>query len=214
MDFEARLHRAAQRWIPQRWNSGYPPLVVYYCRHPPFLITAEGTPRLPLQPDPRLIDAAGRLGALADFLVITANAPHLFQAEIEQAAGCWVLSMIEVTLGEVRRRSWSRVGVLGLGDPFVYTEPLERLGVACETLDAPLRAELDGAIIGLMEGREDPASAALAGAAIAALRGRAVDGIILGCTEITLLLGGSADAPDLLNPIQLLAEAAVRHALA
>lgn len=44
-------------------------------------MTDEGTPGIPLQPDPRLLEAA-------DFLVIAANAPHLFQAEIERA-NCW-----------------------------------------------------------------------------------------------------------------------------
>ena len=62
-------------------------MVVYYCRHAPFLLTDKGTPQLPLRPDSRLLDAAKRLGGLADFLVITANGPHLLQAEIEQAAG-------------------------------------------------------------------------------------------------------------------------------
>jgi hypothetical protein len=32
MDFEARVHRVAQRLIPPHWNAGYPPMVVYYCR--------------------------------------------------------------------------------------------------------------------------------------------------------------------------------------
>jgi aspartate racemase len=40
-----------------------------------------------------------------------------------------------------------------------------------------------------------------------------VEGIILGCTEIPLLLGEAADGPDLINPLQLLAEAAVRFAM-
>lgn len=214
MDFEARLHRVAQQQIPQRGNTGYPPVVVYYHRHPPVLVIDAGTPQVSsLQPDPRLPEAARRLGSFADFLVITANAPHLFQAEIERTAGCWVLSMVEVTLAEVRRRAWRRVGVLGLGEPVVYTGPLEQLGVACETVDGGLRAELDGAIFGLMEGREGPALAAPASQAVAALRARGVEGIVLGCTEIPLFLGGAADAPDLINPAQLLAEAAVRQAL-
>ena len=37
--------------------------------------------------------------------------------------------------------------------------------------------------------------------------------MILGCTEIPLLLREAADAADLINPAQLLAEAAVRAAL-
>jgi aspartate racemase len=32
MDFEQRIHRVAQQLIPPLGNSGYPPMVVYYCR--------------------------------------------------------------------------------------------------------------------------------------------------------------------------------------
>ena len=53
----------------------------------------------------------------------------------------------------------------------------------------------------------------LAREAVAALRARQVDGIILGCTEIPLLLGAAAAAPDMLNAAQLLAEAAVARAI-
>jgi aspartate/glutamate racemase len=48
---------------------------------------------------------------------------------------------------------------------------------------------------------------------MAAIRARHVDGIILGCTEIPLLLGDMALAPDLINPLELVADAAVKHAL-
>src|SRR5947209_5112928 len=77
MDFEARLHRAAQRLIPPHHNSGYPPMVVYYYRHAPVLLTEGGKPVTPYRPDPRLLEAAKRLGSLSDFLVITSNGTHL-----------------------------------------------------------------------------------------------------------------------------------------
>jgi aspartate racemase len=213
MDFEARIHRVAQRLITPSYNRGYPPMVVYYYRHAPGLLTEQGKPQIPSRPDPRLLEAAMRLGGLADFLVITANAPHLVQAEIEQAAGRKVLSMIDVTLEEVRRRKWKRVGVLGLGDPVVYTRPLGQLGIACEALGPESRASLDKAIFRLMEGRDDAESAAAAREAVAALRARGIDGVILGCTEIPLLLRESADEADLINPAQLLAEATVSAAV-
>jgi aspartate racemase len=213
MDFEARIHRAAQRLITPGYHRGYPPMAVYYYRHAPFLLTEQDKPQLPFRPDPRLLEAAKRLGGLADFLVITANTPHLFQAEIEQAAGRKVLSMIDVTLEEVRRRKWQRVGVLGLGDPVFYTRPLGRLRIACETMDPESRTSLDKAIRRLMEGRDDAESTAAAREAVATLRARGVDGVILGCTEIPLLLRGSADGADLINPAQLLPEATVRAAV-
>ena len=213
MDFELRVHHVAQRLIPPNHNGGYPPMVVYYCRHAPFLLTDQGTPELPLRPDPRLLEAAKRLGSLADFLVITANGPHLLQAEIERAAGRQVVSMVEATVEQVRRRQWRCVGVLGLGDPVIYTEPLGRLGIACATADAGRRTALDGAVFRLMEGRDDAGSAAAARAGVADLRAKGVDGVVLGCTEILLLLREVADAADLINPAQLLAEAAVRAAI-
>jgi aspartate/glutamate racemase len=37
---------------------------------------------------------------------------------------------------------------------------------------------------------------------------------VLGCTEIPLLLPDGGDAADLINPASLLADAAVRYALA
>ena len=212
MDFEVRVHRVAQRLIPQSRNAGYPPMVVHYCRHPPVLLTDAGTPELPLRPDPRLLEAASRLGRLADFLVITSNGVHTLQAEIERAAGRRVLSMVEATLKEVERRRWKRVGVLALGEPLVYSEPLRQLGIACDAVDARARDALDGAIFRVMEGRDDAESVAIARSTVAALRSRGVDGIILGCTEIPFLLREADDDADLINPLQYLAEAAVRLA--
>jgi aspartate racemase len=64
-----------------------------------------------------------------------------------------------------------------------------------------------------MEGREDERDRRRVREAVAWLRGRGVEGIILGCTELPLLLREHADAANLLNPAQLLAEAAVQLAL-
>jgi aspartate racemase len=213
MDFEVRVHRESQRWIPPLRNSGYPTMVVHYHRRPPFLLREDGLPRMPIEADPDLLRAAGRLGAVADFLVITASGPHLIQSEIERASGRAVLSMIEVTLNEVRRRGWKRVGVIGLGDPIVYTRRLESLGTPYEILDPERRAALDRAIFRLMEGRDDNEGRRLARVAVERLRGRRVEGIVMGCTELPLLLREHAEAADLVNPAQLLAEAAVRLAL-
>jgi aspartate/glutamate racemase len=94
-----------------------------------------------------------------------------------------------------------------------YTRPLGQLGIACETMDPGSRGALDKAIFRLMEGRDDAESAAAARGAVATLRARGVDGVILGCTEIPLLLRESADAADLINPAELLSEAAVRAAV-
>ena len=215
MDFEVRLHAAAQRLIPQIGNSGHPPLVVLYHRRPPFVMADERLPVFPLQPDPTLLEAAHWLGTRADFLVITANGPHAIQAQIEAAAGCKVLSMIDASLAEVSRRGWRTVGLLGFGDPQVpvYTRPMSRLNVAAEVITPELQGALNAAVNKVMEGRADAEDIRALGAALETLRACKVDGIILGCTELPFLLPAGMVEPDLINPAEYLAEAAIRFAL-
>jgi len=211
MDFEARVHRVAERLIAPSGNRGYPPMVVYYCRFVPHAALEPGSP---LRPHPDLLDAAAELGRVADFIVVTSNFVHLFHAELEQAAGCGLLSMVDLALDEVARRAWRNVGVLGFGEPRVYTRRLPAMNVRSETVDGSLRARLDAAIDQVMEGRAGRDAVDAARDALDTLRLREVDGIVLGCTEIALLLGDAAkNAPELIDPLQLLAEAAVEHAL-
>lgn len=213
MDFEARVHRISQRLLPQHMNSGYPPMIVYYYRNPPMLQDSDKKPVHPLQANPSLLEAAKQIGALADFLVITSNTPHLFKSEIEMASGRKVLSMIQLTLDEVMRRHSRHVGVLGYGDPMFYTKLLAEMGVAFATIEGTSRARLDASIKQVMEGQNDLASQIAAKHAIAELRSKGTDCIILGCTEIPLLLEDDLHDADLINPMQLLAESAVKYAI-
>lgn len=214
MALENLIHTASRELIPPLRNTGYPPMVVVYYREAPVMLADDGTPLLPLRADPRLLQAAGRLGPLVDFIVISSNTPHLFSEAITGAAGRPLLSMVDLAVDEAERRKPIRVGLLGMGDPTVYRVPLDRRGLAYEVAPADLRERLDRAILSLMEGRADDASRAVAAEAVAHLREQECDTIILGCTEIPLLLGEAVLAPDLIDPLRLLAVAAVQHAIA
>jgi aspartate racemase len=48
IDFEQRVHQVAQQLISPQGNGGYPPMVVWYCRHPPVLMDDAGHPLRPL----------------------------------------------------------------------------------------------------------------------------------------------------------------------
>jgi len=215
IDFEARVHRCAQRLIAQDWNRGYPPMVVWYHRELPVRRGADGHPLEPRQIDPPLVEAAGRVGPLVDFLVIPCNSAHVGLAELREVARCPVLSMIDVVLDDVVRRGCRRVGVLGArGAPPPYVDGLRGRSIACEQIDAALQQRLDSGIQALMEGREGKDERAAARDAVGVLRARQVDAVVLGCTEIPLLLGDESEVSDLINPAALLADAAVRFAIA
>ncbi len=213
VDLEMRIHKVAQQVLPPAQNGGYPPMVVEYYRHPPIMMSENGQPVFPLQIDPRLLAVAKHLGTMADFLVLPTNGVHRFQNEIENASGRTLLSMIEATMEEVKKRKWKKVGVLGLMTLEIYTRRLTEMGIAFETVNDELQKKIDKTIFRVMEGRDDENDRAIMLEAISELRSKKVDGIIPGCTEIPLLLGKEIDAIDLVNPAQLLAEAAVKYAL-
>ena len=213
VDLEMRIHKVAQQVLPSAQNGGYPPMIVEYYRHPPIMMSENGQPVFPLQIDPRLLAVAKNLGATADFLVLPTNGVHRFQNEIENASGRKLLSMIDVTMDEVKKRKWKKVGVLGLMTLEIYTRRLAEMGIAFEAVNSELQKKIDKTIFRVMEGQDDETDQAIMREAVSELRNKKVDGIIPGCTEIPLLLGKEMEAADLINPAQLLAEAAVKYAL-
>ena len=147
IDFEARVHRVCQQLVPQSWNRGYPPMVVWYHRRMPLRVDADDRPLVPREIDPELVDAAAWLGRSVDFLVMPCNAAHIGLAALRKAAGCPVLSMIDVAVDEVARRGWRHVGVLGFaGAPAPYVEALGARGVRHATIDRALQARVDAGI--------------------------------------------------------------------
>ena len=76
-----------------------------------------------------------------------------------------------------------------------------------------LRA-IEQAVHAVDEGRADAAGHTLVQECMRDLRAQHVDGILLACTELPLLLDAADLGPDVLNPIDYLAEAAVRYAIA
>lgn len=213
MDFETMILEEARLVRPPQQNRSYPPMVTVHVRHAPIELGDDGRAREPLVLDPRVLDVARRLGEWADFLVIVANTPHLFVDEISRAAGRDVVSMVDLTIEELRRREASPVGLLGLGVPQAHAERMAREGLEVRLAPEDLRDRLDAAIFRLMEGRATDADRVAAREATDALRDAGAPVIVLGCTEIPLLLGRATDADDLIDPTRLLARAAVRRAM-
>jgi aspartate racemase len=213
MEFEARIHAVAQQLIPQQSNTGYPPLVTLYLRHAPVAVDSVGKPLAPLTLDPRLIESARRLGEWVDLLVIPSNTPHFFLDEIGQAAGCEIVSIIDVTIDALCSRGADSVGLVGLGIPQIYLKRLEAAGLRVITAGKPARDALDDSILRLMQGKVNDADRAAAHVAVEEVRSAGAPITVLGCTEIPLLLDEAATADDLINPALLLADAVVRRAI-
>ncbi|HYD97742.1 MAG TPA: aspartate/glutamate racemase family protein [Alphaproteobacteria bacterium] len=167
-----------------------------------------------------LADAARRLergGAAA--LVLCTNTMHKLAPAIEAAVGIPLLHIADTT-AEAIKRSASRRPIL-LATRFTmeqdfYTGRLrERHGIEALVPDAEDRATIHRIIYEeLCQGVVAPASKAAYLDIVARLRAAGGDGVILGCTEITLLVGQADFDIPVFDTTRLHAEAALDFALA
>jgi aspartate racemase len=152
-----------------------------------------------------LLASLGRLaGAGVRFAAMTANTPHIVFDELAARAPIPLVSIVEVCADEARRRGLRRLGLLGtrftMDAPF-YPAVFARHDIAVVPPDDADRAWVHERYIGeLLRGdfRDDTRRQLVA--LVTRLRDEAgIDGVILGGTELPLLLSTPtiADLPAL-----------------
>ncbi|WP_457627969.1 aspartate/glutamate racemase family protein [Oceanithermus sp.] len=166
-----------------------------------------------------MIAAARRLQqGGAGFLVIATNTMHLMADEVAETTGLEVLHIADATAAAVRAAGARRVGLLGtrftMEQPFMR-ERLERHGLEVLVPDEADREAVHRIIYDeLVQGVIRDESRQVYRQVMARLAERGAEGIILGCTEIGLLVGPE-DAPvPVFDTTEIHARAAVERALA
>lgn len=166
-----------------------------------------------------LADAARHVEAGgAEVLVLCTNTMHKVADAVEAAVGIPLLHVADVTAAAVRRAGISRVGLLGTA--FTMEEAFYRDRLASHGLDVVVPPASDRAVVHRVIYDELCVGAVLESSrqayreVIERLVADGVDGVVLGCTEIELLVGDSDSAVPLFPTTSLHAAAAVDVALA
>lgn len=155
----------------------------------------------------------------ADFLLIGTNTMHKVAPEIEAAIDIPLLHIADATAAKLRADGITRVGLLGtrftMEQDFYKGRLQERFGLAVLVPDEAERERVHRIIydeLCLGEIRESSRAEYLA--IIAGLAAAGAEAVILGCTEIALLVGDARAAVPLYDTTAIHAEAAVALALA
>ncbi|MFO8173369.1 MAG: aspartate/glutamate racemase family protein [Gemmatimonadota bacterium] len=162
----------------------------------------------------RTLEAAG-----ADFLVLCTNTMHLVAPEMEAAVGVPLLHIADATAERILGAGLNRIGLLGtrftMEEPFYRGRLEDDHGLEVLTPSQEDRASVHRVIYEeLVLGRILPESREEYRRIVGSLEARGAQGVILGCTEIGLLLGpGDTDLP-LFDTALIHAEAAAELALA
>jgi aspartate racemase len=155
----------------------------------------------------------------ADFLVLCTNTMHKLADQIAAEVSLPILNIIDATAGEIKRTGLATVGLLGTRFTMTqgfYAERLaERHGIETIIPTPEEVAEIHRVIMEeLTIGRIDPDSKARYWAIMRDLRQRGAEGMILGCTEIPLLVRQEEGEIPLFDTTAIHADAAVDWAIA
>lgn len=176
-------------------------------------------------PLPAMLATARNLErAGADFLLVPCNTAHAFLPALQPYLHIPVLSMIEATCQYVRlsHPTIRRIGLLattGTISSRVYADVFAAAGLPLltpppEAQEKQVMAAIYGADSIKARGAHSPCGRQLLLAAAAQLLEQGAEALILGCTEIPLVLNAGDFAVPCLDPTLILAQAAVERALA
>jgi aspartate racemase len=160
-----------------------------------------------------LSSAATLAGAGADFLICPDNTIHRALPWVEPRSPRPWLHIAEVVASVAAARGFRRLALTGtrwLVDGDVYPEKLAALGLECVRPEPAEREGIHRVIMEeLVRGVFDPVSVAYCQSVIARLRKAGCDAVILGCTELPLILDDSNAGLPTLDSTRLLARAAL-----
>lgn len=165
-------------------------------------------------------DAAGRLvGAGAEVLVLATNTMHAVASAIEARAGMPLLHIADPTGSALRSLGAGRVGLLGtaftMEQPFLVDRLSSRFGLSVVVPPPEDRAVVHRVIFDeLCQGLVLPASRNALRGVVERLVEDGVEAVILGCTELTMIVGEADSGVPLIDSTRLHAAAAVDAALA
>ena len=167
-------------------------------------------------PLPELIKSARKLESCgADFIIMPCNTAHYFVEEIQKAVSIPLVSMIEATAEHIEKLGLKRVGLLATTGTIVtgiYQKALGRRGI--KTI-VPSEEDQEKVMKGIYEGVKAGSLELGRGLLLEVVEKleRESEGIIAGCTEVSVALKQENLSVPLIDPMDVIAEKAVKLAL-
>ena len=165
-----------------------------------------------------MLSSAQKLAAVgADFLICPDNTIHQALPHVEPRSPVPWLHIAAVVAESAVRRGFRRLGLTGtrsLVESEVYPGQLAARGLECVRPNANERAAIDRIIFDeLVNGVFTPAAVDCFQRVMERMKGEGCDAVVLGCTEIPLIMNDGNSPLPTLDSTRLLARAALRRAL-
>lgn len=165
-----------------------------------------------------MLDSAEKLASIGcDFVICPDNTIHQALPYLERRSPVPWLHIAEVVARSASERGYHRIGLTGtkwLVASDVYPEKLRAHGIQCVRPTVYQCEEVDRIIMDeLVYGVFKPESVAYFQQVIDRLKNEDCDAVVLGCTEIPLIINDANSSLPTLDSTRLLARAALRRAI-
>ncbi len=210
----ADLFRRIVEKTPAKRDQDHPRVIIYNNPKIPdrtaFILGHGEDPR------PELIATAKKLEECgADFIIMPCNTAHYFAEDIQRAINIPLVSMVEETAERIKKMGLKKVGLLATDGTIkgrVYHRALEKRGIELILPDEnDQRLVMKGIYEGVKAGNVELGRELLL--KVARKLEEKAEGIIAGCTEVSIALKPEDLKVPLIDPMDVIAEKAVRLAL-
>jgi len=150
----------------------------------------------------------------AQFLIVACNTAQKYLPQIMSAVSIPIIDLVLEVAEAVAWRRYSRAGLLGTEATIrdhLYDGSFQRRGIELLTPEPAERVVVTRAIMEILAGSDPEVPRADLLPILESLRERGAEAVVLGCTELPLVLHPGDSPVELVDTIQILAEAAVRE---
>jgi aspartate racemase len=162
----------------------------------------------------QLIDGVGKLEKWgSDFIVIACNTVHKFHKEMQESINIPVVNILDETADEVWHAGYRNVGVVSSNSSNrwgLYKEVLERKGINAISMSEEQGQKVEQVIADVMTGLHLGKDRDVLKSVVVDLEKRGAEGVILGCTELPLVLNQEDVETKIFDSTNILAKAAMR----
>jgi len=205
-----------QSFIQQYGNHGYPEIVIFSVSFEQYIYWQENGDweaiGKELAKGAHILEKAG-----ADFIVIATNTMHKVVDEIQRAINIPVLNLLDVVAESLLEKGITKTGLLGTR--YTMEEGFYSAGLAKHGIEVVVPEYKDRDLVHrviydeLIKGVILPSSKEEFRCIVNDLQQKGAQGVVLGCTEIPMLIGDDDVSIPVFDTTQLHAKAALRYAL-
>ncbi len=200
-----RIIRIFQEEYGAKYDDDFPEIVILNLPLPDVVENPAGEKEV----EKILVEGVQKLEtAGADFIVIPCNTVTYFLSAMQKAVAIPILSILEETAKEVQKEGIGKVGIIGTEMTIgrgIYAEVLG--GIELIVPEVKEQKATTRIIMKILAGEKDREDTFFLRRLVHQLKSLGAEKVILGCTELPLLLTENADTIDTL---EVLAKAAVQ----